>query len=310
MLIFMDFKNIKHLCIYCGKPFNHRPNRYAHQKKCPVRPKSSEFTSDTELIIENFQLVEKHLTDISYQTHNPIIPCGNSSIKESSELHIPCGNSSIKESSDLHIPCGNSSIKESSELRIPCGNSSIKESVDYHFDCFIIEPQSKLYFSPVIEQIRIFNPPFDIDPYNDLVSIMGYENAINFITICILQCNPLNIFKKIYAITASYPIVLRDYHYRYSNGTELIDTVDGHKIIRLIIDKIHMAMIKVNIDIINKRLNSNDINYLYDVYEIGKIQTNLIKLMKLNKKIKKEFDSLITVNEHPYLNCRNVTIEA
>lgn len=223
----MDLKNIKHICIYCNKQFNHRSNKYAHQKKCYMNPNHN---SSVNII-------------------NPTVFNENGS-------------------------------------------------------------------SPPINQItnsnnffNIFKKIHSIDPYHDLIDVMGYDNAINFITICILQCNPLNIFKKIYTITSLYPIVLRDYHYRYSNGTELIDTINGHNIINLIIDKIHIAMIKANIEIINKKLINNDLNYLYDVYEIGKVQNNLMKLMKLQNKLKKEFDYLITVKDHPYYNYKNVIID-
>ena len=65
-------------------------------------------------------------------------------------------------------------------------------------------------------------------------------------------------------------------------------------------------MIKANIEIISH--SKYDINYLYDIYEIGKIQTNLYKILKTNSKIKKDFDLLITVNEHPYHRINTITV--
>lgn len=157
-------------------------------------------------------------------------------------------------------------------------------------------------------------------PFREILSIhddlfneyQSRDDAINNLLTATIQCNPILIIKSLYFSVQyhQYPIILSNGHYRYSCKNEVIDTVNGIDILNILLCKVHNAMIRANIEIISKKLISGELNYLYDNYDIGKIQNNLFMMINkhLINKIKKEFDHLIEVDNssHPFLSHRIV----
>ena len=154
---------------------------------------------------------------------------------------------------------------------------------------------------------------YKMDIYDEMITKYGYDNTINLISMSTLKCDPMLIVKKMYFNNKStYPIVLRNNHYRYLNlYKEIVDNANGNDIINNIINIVHNTMVRANIEIIKSRIinsNSNTIDYLFDVYDIIKIQSNLSKIFKLKKKLKQDFDKLIQLKNHPYFDSENITI--
>ncbi len=268
----MDFH-----CKFCGKIFQHRCNVYTHQKKC------KQYTNNDGTL--GGTLSGTNQTDINEH-----------SSKNGQDGLIELYNN------ESHT----FSIKSSDPLR----SSSIKEDFDGHN-----KRNTNFLFSDKSIGFEVLYPGLFNRPMREILSInddifneyRSKEDAINSLISAIIQCNPILIIKSLFFSVQynQYPIILTNGHYRYAYKNEVIDTMNGIAILNILLYKVHNAMIRANIEVISRRINTGELNYLYDNYDIGRVQNNLLKMINkhLIKKIKKDFDRLIEINDysHPFL---------
>ncbi len=268
-------------CDNCKKLFADRHSKSRHMKKCTVTAFSPifkrEFKEENEVLNGKSSFTESYAgrsTDVSYDRFE----------RETIKFK---GLNTEYEHNDKQKT---NQTKES---------DSFRESHTSYGNCSD-GPDIKLAF-------------LSTDIFKEMTELIGYDNTISFLTISTMKCDLISVVKKVYFTgnTKNYPIVLQNNHYRYLNThQELIDNINSSYIIECIFNLVHNALIKANVEVIRTRIshgiyegdtvNGANLNFLYDVYNICTIQNNLVKVLKMKHKVKKDFDDLINLKQHPF----------
>lgn len=129
-----------------------------------------------------------------------------------------------------------------------------------------------------------YNTFIGIDAFDILIRKMGRQQAVNFIASSASVGKPINIFRKIYLDNRApeqYPIACNNGNFRYlDNNGKLVEN-DGREMAHIIKNQVHTAMIKATNELITQNMNGNSVDQLYEIYDIGKIQTFLAHINKV-----------------------------
>jgi hypothetical protein len=128
-----------------------------------------------------------------------------------------------------------------------------------------------------------------------LLENMDYNDSINIIDKMYLEGIPKN----------RYPIACSDdYKFRYLNHSgDIVDDKGGIKIVSTLEREIHRALIEANSKLIHECVNNDDNITLYNVYDIGTLQTQLGNYRSaVTTKFRDDLARKVYNTEHPFFH--------
>lgn len=142
--------------------------------------------------------------------------------------------------------------------------------------------------------------------YSDLVNKIGKAEAIHLLTCSAATDRPIDIIKKLYFENTEpqkYPIATKQNYIRYLNQEgELIES-ESDNFVSNLSDRVRTAMIYATNELIKNSISSNLTDQLYEIYDIGKIQTNLADMNRIKfDGFSTELQLLTAVPNHPFFD--------
>lgn len=128
-----------------------------------------------------------------------------------------------------------------------------------------------------------------------LLENMDYKDSINIIDKMYLEGIPKN----------RYPIACSDdYKFRYLNHSgDIVDDKGGTKIVSTLEREIHRALIEANSKLIHECVNNDDNITLYNIYDIGTLQTQLGNYRSADTtKFRDDLARKVYNTEHPFFH--------
>lgn len=139
--------------------------------------------------------------------------------------------------------------------------------------------------------------------FEELVSKMGTDHAINFLTDIATDGGPVDVINKLYLegnSPTSYPIACQgDTHFRYIDADHrLIDDKGGHGISKIVTSGVHEALILAANEAIHQQVMSQD----YDHFNIAPIQKYVADMRKSlpQDRIISELARMTRIPNHPF----------
>lgn len=120
--------------------------------------------------------------------------------------------------------------------------------------------------------------------YNALVDKLGKTKAINLLNLSSASNSAINIYKELYPSKKilDNPVIYQDNTFKYLEGNEVIS---DNRIISQIAKQIQTAMLYASSNLITESIKINKTDQLYDIYDIGKIQTNVRNTGLIEKQV-------------------------
>jgi len=120
--------------------------------------------------------------------------------------------------------------------------------------------------------------------YQALVNKLGKTKAINLLNLSSASNSAINIYKELYPSNKveDNPVIYEDNTFKYLEGDKI---VCDNKIITAIAKQIQTAMLYASSNLITESIRINKTHQLYDIYDIGKIQSNVRNTGLIEKQV-------------------------
>jgi hypothetical protein len=194
-----------------------------------------------------------------------------------------------------------------SKIDISNITDSIKDTVAKTVEYSVSKVEDSV--SEVKELIKNRPPVLNVyigdNVYDDLVKKMGKKDAVDFLIRAASDNDPLSVIDKLYLDDIDkedWPIAYRNGEFKYiSEKKEMIIDRTGNRIGKLF-GKVHNAMIQAVSEMINNNLNgtAEDINGMYDTYNMLRIQRNLYKICGKTDIFCNRLRNKVTNPVHPF----------
>ena len=261
------------VCEKCGSVFGYKHNYTAHLGHCHGRP-------GTELV------------QAKVQTHSPIIRKRPRVTAKRKPIIQP-----VEKEPDQEPPAPASASASAST------HASLEETLLERIN----KLEQELHERPQHVTNNYINFVIMGDNfYDELVTIMGKQEAIHFLAKAAAKGNPIDVINKLYLEGTepdSYPIACRSLeppNFRYLNTQrQLVEDNGGSRIGHVVTDRIRNAMLLATNEIIQQRLTSDDTDRRYEEYDLGDMQDNMMK-MCLDKRIVSDLAKVTENRFHPF----------
>lgn len=230
--------NKKHYCKYCNAEFTHHSSRYRHEKHtCKMR------------------------NDITPEPTQPppvkIVPKSKTTTRTAKKKLI------VEKKPELLV---NQLIEHLVKLQ-----QNINE---------IGQNMREVKNKPTI--VNNFNVQIiTSDFYTELIKKIGIVDTVDLLVNAAAKNQPLSILKKLYFDDVEpnkYPIAYSGSKncFRYLNDhNQVVEDHNGNIITDILAKRIQTAMIHATNTLITSSISSNRVDMLYDIYDIGQVQSNL-----------------------------------
>lgn len=139
--------------------------------------------------------------------------------------------------------------------------------------------------------------------YEELVSKLGHQSAIDFLLDSATKQKPQDLILKLLEgqPKAKYPMAIKDDVIRYLNDQSQIVEDRVEHFVDSLKKRAHNAMLYATNEIIKQSLVAGDTGALYEIYDIGQIQSNLANLNSIeNRQLVGDLRALIEQPDHAF----------
>lgn len=150
-------------------------------------------------------------------------------------------------------------------------------------------------------------PSKDLDVYKILKEQLGQDGAVNLLNGCLSLKDPMAIIKELFmkGVPDDHTVACDGHEFRYLDGEKVVND-DGTKIIPMMLEPVQKAMILAVNDVIIENVKGGTLDMLYDVYDIGGLQRNLIEIggKKVVSNVKTEFTGTLRNPDHKFFKTK------